>query len=74
MIKPDHFAVMAGGRHVHELGEPRCFLGVSVVTPRYWNKTGRLVPRWRIPGGHRQYGVDDLNDTADVEQSSRRVV
>ena len=46
------------------IGEAARFLGVSVVTLRRWHGNGKLTPRWRTPGGHRRYGMDDLNDMA----------
>ena len=48
------------------IGEAARFLGVSVVTLRRWHRAGRLSPRWRTEGGHRRYGVDDLNAVAGV--------
>ena len=43
------------------IGQAACVLGVAVVTLRRWDKTGRLTPAWRTPGGHRRYSMDDLN-------------
>ena len=56
------------------IGEASRFLGVSVVTLRRWHRSGRLSPRWRTEGGHRRYGVDNLNAVAGIAATSGKTI
>ena len=56
------------------IGQAAAFLGVAVVTLRRWERTGRLVPAWRTPGGHRRDTVDELNSFTGRAAAGRKTV
>ena len=74
MIKPDH-PVVKDGRDVYEhRSSCAIFLGVAGVTLRRWERTSRLVPAWRTPGGHRRDTVDELNSFTGRAAAGRKTV
>lgn len=46
-------------RH-YSIGQASKILGVSIVTLRRWDKSGKLVPDIRTKGGHRRYSETTL--------------
>ena len=46
------------------IGEVARHLGASIPTLRRWHRSGRLVPRFRTPGGHRRYAGDEIAELA----------
>ncbi len=48
------------------IGEASKVLGVSITTPRRWEKEGRLQPDAMTPGGHRRYDVVKLQTASGI--------
>ena len=44
------------------IGAAARFLGVSISTLRRWEKSKKLIPIFRTPGGHRRYKSSELNE------------
>ena len=57
------------------IGMAAAMLGVCVNTLRPWHRSGTLVPRYRTPGGHRRYDVNDIiRLRCDKNPAARRVI
>lgn len=55
------------------IGKAAHFLGVSPMTLRRWEKSGKLVPR-RTPTGHRRYAIEQMSEALGGSIASRALV
>ncbi len=52
----------------YSIGELAVLLGVAVITLRRWHKDGKLVPKYRTPGGHRRYALNEVRQHLNIEE------
>ncbi len=60
-------------RHV-SIGEAAIILGVSVVTLRRWDRSGKLKPVFRTFGNHRRYNLSEITKIYNKDSIIKKVV
>ena len=60
-------------RHV-SIGEAAIILGVSVVTLRRWDRSGKLKPVFRTFGNHRRYNLSDITKIYNKDSVVKKVI
>lgn len=52
----------ATGMKYYKTGDFANLIGISAVTLRKWEETGKLIPHHRSPTGYRYYSEEQLKD------------
>jgi len=60
-------------RHV-SIGEAAIILGVSVVTLRRWDSSGKLKSVFRTFGNHRRYNLSDITKLYNKDSIVKKVI